>query len=366
MACMLVAALTGIWLTFRVELDGVVNPHLRHVQPARSRVSLAAIVENVERQYPEALVQALILPERADDSAGVYLRSRDGERLPVDQVFVNPYTGALLGARSTTRIAFTKESLDPTIDRLHYSLLMDEFGLWLMGGVAGIWLITGIVGVALAWPSGWLRVSRWRPVLSARFHRGPYKANYELHRAVGVWFLPLLILLAFTSLYQNLPQFVRPVVSVFSPLAERPPGQPVPPGAPIVTPDHALASLSARVPGARASSIGRDFSAGRYSIVFHLPGDLSPQGDNRAFVDLTSGDVTALRVATALSAGDQFLTWIFPLHTGTAFGLPGRIAVAMGGLALVVLMATGFVVWGRKWQMRRRAKPAAARVQPGY
>jgi uncharacterized iron-regulated membrane protein len=54
-------------------------------------------------------------------------------------------------------------------------------------------------------------------------------------------------------------------------------------------------------------------------------------------------------------AGDRFLRWIFPLHTGTAFGLPGRIVIALAGVGLMALIVTGFYVWWTKWRMRRRA-----------
>jgi uncharacterized iron-regulated membrane protein len=43
MACMLVAAITGTWLTFRVEMDRLVNPELRVVHPGERAVSLASI-----------------------------------------------------------------------------------------------------------------------------------------------------------------------------------------------------------------------------------------------------------------------------------------------------------------------------------
>ena len=96
--------------------------------------------------------------------------------------------------------------------------------------------------------------------------------------------------------------------------------------------------------------------SGRYSVLFHLPHDLSPHGDNWAFIDLASGRVTALRIAATSGAGDRFLTWIFPLHTGTAFGVPGRIVIAAAGVALVGMIVTGFYLWGTKWRMRRRAR----------
>ena len=189
MACMLVAAATGTWLVFRVEMDRWVNPNLRVVQPGSARVPLEAIAERVESQFPDSLTRALILQERPEDSVGVYLDATDGSEPEFNQVFVNPYTGEILGQRSTTRIVLAKEYLDPIIDRLHYSLLIGGgWGLWLMGLVAGVWLLTGLVGLILAWPRLWLRMAGWIPVLSARLNRGPYQTNYQSHRAVGVWF----------------------------------------------------------------------------------------------------------------------------------------------------------------------------------
>jgi uncharacterized iron-regulated membrane protein len=356
MACLLVAAVTGTWLVFRVEMDRLVNPHLRVVHRGVDLVSLESIVDAAEGRFPDSIVQALILQERPEDSIGVYLQSRDAEAPQFDQVFFNPYNGAFLGGRSTSRLVFTREHLDPLIDRLHYSLWLNVWGLWLMGIVAGVWLVTSVIGLMLAWPRLWLRVKGWRPIVAVRIDRGSYQTNYQLHRAAGVWFLPVMIVLAFTSLYQNFPQFIRPIVHVFSPLAERPAGRPPQDGAPIVSPDLALESVKQRFPTARPSSIGWDLASGRYSILFHLPGDLSPSGENWAFVDIVSGQVAGLKVTATSSAGDRLLTWIFPLHTGTAFGMPGRIVIALAGVVLVGMTLTGFYVWLFKWRMRRRAR----------
>jgi uncharacterized iron-regulated membrane protein len=361
MACMLVAAITGTWLTFRVEMDRLVNPELRLVQPGDRAVSLASIADAAEKRFPNSMVQALILPERPEDSIGVYLQSRRADARAFDQVFFNPYDGTYLGGRSTSGMVFDRAHVDPMIDRLHYSLWMNGWGLWLMGIVALVWLATSFVGLTLAWPHLWLRIVGWLPILSARTTRGSYQTNYQLHRAAGVWFLPVLVILAFTSLYQNLPQFVRPFVHALSPLSEPPAGTPLPGDAAIVSPDRAVENLKARLPEARPSSIGKHPESGRYSILFHLPGDLSPQGENWAFVDLASGEVIGLKLTATSSAGDKFLTWIFPLHTGTAFGMPGRIVIAAAGLVLVGLMVTGLYVWAVKWRMRRRVHRVAFR-----
>jgi uncharacterized iron-regulated membrane protein len=132
-------------------------------------------------------------------------------------------------------------------------LIGGGWGLWLMGVVAGVWLLTSFVGLALAWPRVWLRMAGWILVLSARLKRGPYQANYQSYRAVGVWFQPVLILLAFTSFYQNLPQFVLPVVNAVSPLARRPAGTPLERGVTTISPDLAW-PLAFHPPGQAVSA----------------------------------------------------------------------------------------------------------------
>ena len=227
MLCLFVAAVTGTWLTFRVELDRLVNPQLRVVQPGGPRVSLASVLDDIRRRFPNAAVHTLMLQVHDDDSISAYLDSEDGTPLEVDRAFFNPYTGAYLGGSNTRDLVFARANVDSLIDRLHYSLWMGSTGLWLMGVVAFVWMLTSLVGLWLAWPRIWLRIAGWVPVLSARFDRGGYQANYQAHRAAGLWFLPALLLLAFTSFYQNLPQFVRPVVNAVSPLAVRPIGTPL-------------------------------------------------------------------------------------------------------------------------------------------
>ena len=354
MACLLVAAVTGTWLVFRVEMDRLVNPEQRIVQAETQRLPLASIIESVERWFPRASVHTLILQDRADDSISAYLDSKDGAALEFDRVFFNPYTGAFLGGRNTQDLVFTRANVDPLIDRLHYSLWIKNWGLSLMGVVAFVWLATSVVGLGLAWPAAWRRIQGWLPVLSARTDRGAYQTNYRVHRAIGVWCFPVLSLLAFTSFYQNMPQYVRPVVNAFSPLATPPPGRPVAGSASIVTPDRALESLAVRFPDGEAQSIGINRRSGRYSILFRLPGDLSTDGGNWVFADMVTGDIVGEKIEKTSRAGDRFLAWIFPLHTGTAFGMPGRIVIAAVGVGLVAMILSGFYVWLIKWRMRRR------------
>lgn len=359
MAVVTIAAVTGVALAFRHEIDAFVNPRLRVVTPGPHRASLQQVIERVEARFDDARVATITLPTKPQDSLIVYLGRKPvadggtGQELQFTEAFVNPYTAEILGQRRSGQVVFTREHLIPLLIRLHHSLLLGRVGVWMMGTSAIVWLLTSILGLALAWPAVWRRTSGWVQTLSVRRHEGRHKLHYDLHRALGVSLLPVWIVLAFTSVYLNFPGLIRATTAMFSPTT----GPPVAPsnwaGGPIVTPDDAIASALAAVPSASAFGFTRDFPKGLYSIRLRMPGDINPAGNSHAYVAFSTGRVTALRLASSAPAGQRFLFWQFPLHSGVAFGRPGRMSIAASGLVLAAIGVTGLHLWLRGRSARR-------------
>jgi uncharacterized iron-regulated membrane protein len=351
-----VAGATGGVLTFRDELERAVNPHLHVVAPAARRVPLQEIVDTVERRYPTARVSTITLrTETATDaSLVVYLAKRPDSPsvdLPASEAFVDPYTGTVLGDRNRRHPVFSRANVVPMLIRLHYSLLLETPGVWLMGSAAVVWLLTSVVGMTLAWPTSWLRVGSWRPIVTVRCHDGPYKLTHDLHRALGAALLPIWIVLAFTSVYLNFPSLIRAVTARVASVTAAPTRTPVR-SAQLIAPDRAIDTALARVPGAKPFGITRDFARSWYSVRLVAPGDVNPSGNTLVYVDFSTGAVVATRSVSAVSAGDRFLFWQFPLHSGEAFGLPGRVAISLAAMALVAMCGTGLYVWWRGWRAR--------------
>ncbi len=363
MAGLVVASLTGTVLVFRAELDRWLNPQLLHVQPGSVRRPVAELIARVEAQFPNTSMSSITLPASASDPLVVYLRASQESRrtrgsraeLLFNQIYVNPYTGDLLGARSSGRIILDRAHLIPLVLRLHYTLLLERPGLLLMGGCAIVWFLTNLIGMALSWPTLWRRAAAWLPIVSVR-RAGSYKINYDLHRAFGVVLLPVFTVLAFSSIYLNLPDLVRSATSAFSPVTATPHRQRESAAAPTVSPDQAIAIAAAVAPAAQPAYLALDTSSGWYSVGLRLPGDLSTSGDTRAYIDFASGDVSVRNVATSGTAGDRFIAWQFPLHSGQAFGWTGRLLIAITGLCMLVLSVTGFYVWLRNWRARRASR----------
>ncbi len=100
---------------------------------------------------------------------------------------------------------------------------------------------------------------------------------------------------------------------------------------------------------------------GAYGVRFWQKGEPSrrfPQ--SYVWVDQFSGKVLGVQDGLSGSASDKILRWLFPLHGGEAFGLPGRIFMVVLGFVPAVLYVTGFVRWRKKERIkaRRAAKPA--------
>ncbi|HIZ50967.1 MAG TPA: PepSY domain-containing protein, partial [Candidatus Pseudomonas excrementavium] len=51
--------------------------------------------------------------------------------------------------------------------------------------------------------------------------------------------------------------------------------------------------------------------------------------------------------------GERFFQLQAPIHGGRILGLPGRILIAVLGVAIFVLSISGVVIWWRKRQARR-------------
>jgi uncharacterized iron-regulated membrane protein len=80
-----------------------------------------------------------------------------------------------------------------------------------------------------------------------------------------------------------------------------------------------------------------------------------------------TGEVLVERSERTRTAGESFMHWLYPLHSGTAFGSAGMLAMCLTGLAPLLLVATGLWVWSRKRRKeknRGQVQISARRKQP--
>jgi hypothetical protein len=151
---------------------------------------------------------------------------KTGEHYEVgfNQVFVEPSTAEILGKREWGAFSVAKQDLIPFIYVLHYSLhIPSSVGLWIMGVVAIVWIFDCFIGAYLTFPRGRPFLAKWKPSWLIKFGASGHRIVFDLHRAVGLWLWGLLLAIAVSAVYLNLPQQVfLPVVGAVATLTPEP------------------------------------------------------------------------------------------------------------------------------------------------
>jgi uncharacterized iron-regulated membrane protein len=354
-------AATGSVLVFYEEIDHALNRDLftasaGPAQPA-DRLVTAALAGR-----PDQIARYVDLPNEPGDVAHVYLSRRpdlppvEGET-PAWEVMVDPATAQVLGARDRAAIDLGRRGVMSFVYEFHYSLHLGEWMIWVLGLVAFLWLIDHLVSAVLSFPNP----ARWRESFRIRRSGKGYKRVFDLHRAVGLWLFPVTLVLAVSGVYFNWYDEFKAVVNAASPLTPRPDEERAALPQPLIAPPLSFDDALARVVDAPVDGVAYNAEKGLYWVRAFDSRDIDPYGRRWIFVDARDGRVLSDTHSAQGSAGDVVMAWQFPLHSGKAFGWPGRIAIFLTGIATCMFIVTGLMMWVRKRSARAGRKEPTPR-----
>lgn len=369
------AGTTGVLLAWNHELDAALNPALlqsRAVPPEAAPVTpekVEAVLARLSQLPGYGKPGNLMLPDDQHDVFVAWYRPavRNKTLFGTDlqrQVMVDQYTLEVLGERNYGEFGLSRPLLMPTLFHLHRYLLAGEFGKWVTGVTGCMLFLTSLMGLVLWWPKAtWTLI---RKSLTVRGHLTSRQFNYSFHRAAGFFMTPLLAMLGFSGMVMNLPDVVRPVIGAVSTLE---PNDKLANGAAdgrkLITASAAMAAAQGAVPEGRISRVTLGSAKAPYEIRMRQAAEVRKgDGNTRISVDAYSGAVLRVRNPLSAPSGDNFLNWMFPLHTGEAFHLPGRILISITGITPLLFMVTGLVLWLGRRAMRRQARQLAQSSAP--
>jgi uncharacterized iron-regulated membrane protein len=405
-----VSGLTGAIISWDHELDEWLNPHLNEVAGRGGFIDPLVLAGRLAGQEPNAFVTYVPLhPEeghslvfgvepRFDPATGAL------HELGYNEVFIDPVTGEIVGKREWGAAwPISRETIVSFLYVLHYSLHVpemwgiDQWGMWLMGGVALLWTIDCFVGFYLTLPvrrreaiarplavtrrltRGWW--SRWRPAWRIKWHGSSYRVAFDLHRAMSLWLWAAFFMLALTGASLNLyAEVAQPVVNFVSSFTPTPfDTRPAQPHDALIEPKVGYAKVF-ESGSAQARRLGFEAPAGDlfyapdygvFGVRFFEPGDdhgAAGVGPATLYFDSQDGRYLGDWIPWRGTGGDLFLQLQFPLHSGRIAGLPGRIFVSALGVIVAIVAVTGVVIWSRKRRTRlalaRHTKLAADKARP--
>jgi uncharacterized iron-regulated membrane protein len=358
--------LSGAILVFEDPIDAWLNPRLLTTNSKGAHLSAQTIVERAEAVYPLGLVEKIRFPAADGDvyrlTMPVKPRRVGAERI---EATFDPVSGTFLGARSLESLGIAPPDILRTLYEFHRNVLLGNAGSNIVG-IAGLLLLTSaITGFVLAAPRTRAALKRivWiNPRTSAT------RIAYDFHRSTGIVFAVTLLLATLTGATLVYVNYVRDLVSVFSKVAPFPivPWQQQSAHEPLQL-DRVIADVRQRFPEHSLLEVhGSPRQIAGHLYYLKKPGDVHRLGDTIAWINPLSGEMMVERSPRTRTAGEGFMHWLFPLHSGTAFGMPGMIAMSATGAAPLLMVLTGLWVWLRKRRGERISRERQiARLQLG-
>ncbi|WP_445368990.1 PepSY-associated TM helix domain-containing protein [Methylomonas sp. BW4-1] len=363
-----VVGLTGGILVFYLEMQEILNPELSVVSlPAveqRHLRSLDDIVAAAETAKPPGSYFFKVYYPRKADIAYKFLYFVREQNTPGKgdgyYIFVDPYTARVQGLQLWhPKDQYWGRPLVSFIMQLHWCLLLGKTGGTIVGILGAFSIISVLTGLIVWWPL----TGKFRQALTFKANAGPVRFNFDLHKTVGFYSGIVLLPVLFSGIYMTLPERVDVLVKPFSTMTRPNAYSGIPETIDSANPTEGQAAISL----SRVEEIAQKNYPGGRLWMLNAPKDRTDVfrvmkrdvdelsrfvGYREIAVDQYSGEILQVYDSGTGSNADVFYDWQWPLHSGHAFGWPGRILVLLAGLACPVLYITGVV----RWLQKRRAK----------
>jgi uncharacterized iron-regulated membrane protein len=366
----LVMSFTGVMLAFEPQIVEFAERNLRTVSPPgpdATKLDVEAIMTNVSHAFPATPPTGITV--RSDPTASATISfGREGT------VFVNPYTGEVIGRGSKTHQVMHK------IEDWHRWLASRETGRPITGASNTAFLVLVSTGFYLWWPRNWTpgafkTVSRFKPRLQGKAR------NWNWHNVIGFWCAPILLIVTLTGVimsYQWANNLLYRLTGNEPPPPSQSQGGPAQRGisAPAQTdrqrspeersltprqPDHLNAFFERaeqQVPGWVAITLRFPQQPGA-PLIANIQEVDSWHPNPRSQLTLNASNAEAVKWEpfAGQNMGRKLRSWVKPLHTGEAGGLMGQIIACVASAGGVMLAWTGLAMaWHRFFQ--HRPKPA--------
>ena len=338
---LLIVGVSGTVLAFSDEIDAFLHPSIFKVALRGQPLPLTQLAANTTATLSPGDVIAVYVPSVRPDRSYWFSVIPSHLRLQ-RQVFVNQYTGEVLGDLSVLRFTTIMKVLH---------------GVSAFSAVVLLFLVPS--GLYLWWPLKRIGINA-----SSNFRR----LSFDLHNSLG--FLSSLFLFGFaaTGAYMALERWTVPMTVAMTrgkPMERTVVSQPKT-GVQPISADLACSIAKNALPGAVILwvSIPRQPRA-VYLVKMRFPEDRSDNGGSNVLIDQHSGSSLDIVSTRNASPAQRVVNLNRALHTGAIGGDTGRLFAALASLTLPMQAITGAWLWWTKRRSRNISRTGSERPVVG-
>ncbi len=365
-----VVGATGSISVFYQELDQWLNPGVLSVAAdPRGALAYRPLQEILDAAssvaQPHDKRSGIQHPRFSDSTYGIgYIRAADKATDTPEtwvSIRVNPFTAQVTGMRTFPLGAGFPPGIIDFLAVLHYRLLLDDFWGGTIVGILGlVGFFSVLTGVILWWPL----TGKWHQVFILKRSANRKRINVDLHKLTGFYLCVVLGAVLLSGVYMNFNSKFVGLVQAISPDTNKPPIVKYDASSPTIGIAKAAQIAAQACPEGEPNWMADENGNGLYLISRRYVASTSNFWAERVItVEAQTGKIINVRDATTRqTAGETFLDWQWPLHSGKAFGWTGRILVFLSGIACPVLFITGVIRWLQKRQSAKFSERRRSRL----
>ena len=355
-----ILSITGVVALFKVEIDEAFNSkyfHLSDSQILNKRIDITKTVDSLKQVYGNDKLQQVVVPRQPNDNWIFYF---DATTSTLDvkawEIFINPYTAEVVGKRDTFK------SIGFFIRNLHVRLYEALYGRYIVG-VAGIALLLSTI------TGFWIYGGFMKKQLFATIRKKRLRITMaDFHKLIGVTSLGFNLVIAITGAWLGLQFFLQPVV-----IGERPG---------LYTPEEIHFSVEDDVKKSINYLDVLEASKKQFpelepmyfmpsldgSSVISILGSVPRTAFERYKFYLTLDKNTLKEVhrydIRKASFGEKVFYVQESLHFGDWGGIVLKIIYAFFGITSGFLALTGFIIYLKRTENKRKEKPKFVELKP--
>ncbi|RXM50679.1 MULTISPECIES: PepSY-associated TM helix domain-containing protein [unclassified Chryseobacterium] len=361
-----IVSLTGTLYVFKDEVQNILRKDAIYIQQnvsGQKPLPISILREKVSlelnEKYPINSVE-VSLDKGKSYRFLYYEKSKKGwnyfqQVLINKQVYINQYTGEILAVYDEKYDVFN------ILKYIHWGLLLNsEWGPYVVGIPTVLFIIMLITGIILWWPKNknarkgrfwfnWENVKNWK------------RKNYDLHNVLGFYASFIALIMSVTGIYFAYPYVKNTFNLAISGYWEQPKEKQIKSPDSLTTKRSDLFDITALqteklYAGASSYRITLNGKNKKGKELKNLPITIYGQEGrfserNILTFDKYSGKLLANKPHQQLSNAEKYANANYDVHTGSYFGLFGKIIWFIAGLICTSLPVTGFLVW---WGKRKK------------
>lgn len=346
---LIIISLTGSILVFKEEIDHLIMPELAKVKAETgTRLNYDLLRDKLNQQFTDYEIGSWEIFDDGQTTDRVYLLKHG--TLDWYKVYLDQYQGVIRSEPVAVDHYLTDWLLD-----LHYKFLIGDTGLWFTGIASLILMFMGISGLIIY-------RQFWKKFFTLRLNLKRVALFSDIHKLVGIWSAPVLLIIGFTGVYWNISEIIHHEL-------EHADGN-----HPVITKrlyNHQLSletmieKSKAQMGGFKPTYILFPYEPELQITMFGEVNDISvvtSEYSSTVSFDKESGkqlpNYDIREAPLFLAVVDSFRK----LHFGYFAGLPSRIIWCIIGLTPLVFTITGCYLWLKRRKPKRRtiAAPSAS------